>query len=86
MEVRQGGGHGSLHLVPGMLLCVHLVADGQPGCFHMLEVVRGPVVEQGVQPPDVVDNDLVAWVRILFAVLVIDDVRESPLVQAQVCG
>ena len=69
-----------------MLLGAHVVADGQPSCFHMLKVIRGPVMEQGVQRPDVVENDLVAGVSIFFAVLVIDDVRESPLVQAQVCG
>ena len=78
-EVGKGGCHGSFHLVPGVLLFVDLVADGNPGLFDVLDVVVWPMVDQGVESPDVMDDDLVTWVSILFGVLVIDDISQSPM-------
>ena len=66
LEVCQGGSHWSLDVVPGVLLLVDLVTDAQPCLFDVLDVVWGPVVDQGVQSPDVVDDDLVSWVSELF--------------------
>ena len=55
-----------------------LVPQGDPCLFGVLDVVWRPMGEQGMECSDVVDDDLVPWISVLLAVLVIDD--EPPLV------
>ena len=47
-EVGQRGCHGALHVVPGMLLFMDLVADGEPCLFDVLNMVGWPMAKEGV--------------------------------------
>ena len=84
VEVGQGGCHWPFHMVPLMLLFVKLVAYGDPCLLDVLDMVSGPIGDQGVQSPDVVKDHLISWISKLVADLIIDDILEASLMQSQV--
>ena len=47
-EVGQSGGHGSFHVVPGVLMFVYLVAECDPCLLDVLDMVGRPMGNEGV--------------------------------------
>ena len=72
-------------MVPGVLLFAELVAKLYPGLFYVWSMVLGPLVNQLVKGMDVLNHDLVTWIQVFAAVLVIHNVWLSSLMQAKVC-
>ena len=85
-EICQCGGHGPLDMVPRVLLLAKLVLQFQPCPFDMWKVVAGPVSDEGMDCLDMLDDHLVCRIQVLGLVLVVDDIRESACVEAQVGG
>ena len=75
MEISKSGCHWALDMVPLVWFSPEVVPNGEPCLFHMLDVICGPVVDEGVQCPDVVDDHLV-----------VDDVLQPSLMQPEVGG
>ena len=71
-------------MVPLVGFGPEVVPNGEPCLLHMLDVICRPVVEEGVQCPDVVDNHLVTWIAEFVADLVVDDVLQPSLMQPEV--
>ena len=79
-HVGDGGCHGSLDCVPGVLLASEVVMCGLPSLLELWKLVSWPCLDELVHGSDMVDDYLVAWVSIPFAVDVVDDVKDSSIV------
>lgn len=86
MEIGKSGCHWALDMVPLVWFSPEVVPNGEPCLLHVLDVICWPVVEEGVQCPDVVDDHLVTWIAKFVADLIVDDVLQPSLVQPKVCG
>ena len=84
MEISKRGCHWALDMVPLVRFGPEVVPNGEPCLLHMLDVICRPVVEESVQCPDVVDDHLVTWIAEFVADLVVDDVLQPSLMQAEV--
>ena len=73
-------------MVPGVLVLVHLVPEGDPCLLNVLAVVCWPMGDEGMKSFDVLDHHLVRWVGKFRADLVIDDILEPTLMESQVDG
>ena len=54
LEIGQSGCHWALDMVPLVCFGPELIPNGEPCLLHVLDVISWPVVEEGVQCPDVV--------------------------------
>ena len=55
----------------GSLPAPFLVICGFPGLFQCCQLLRGPGMDKAVDGSDVVDDDLISWINVLFVVEII---------------
>ena len=68
-----------------MLSLAELVGDLCPCLLKVLDLVRWPVVKEGVNGLDVVQNDLVTRVDVLVAMQIIGAVKKPTCMMPQMC-
>ena len=83
LEIRDGCSHGASDGVPRVGLGLELSKGGLPGLFQGCHLLCGPGMDEAVDGFDVVQDDLVSWVDVLFVVEVIGAVKKPV---AQVLG
>ena len=63
--------HGSPDCVPWVLFGLELVVGGCPGLFQGSQLLGGPGMDEAVDGSDVVDNDLVSGINVLFVMEIV---------------
>ena len=77
LEVDDGCCHGTFHCVPWMRFGLELLLGLAPRFLQVWELVRWPGLDKAVESPDVVDDDLICWVKITVAAQMIGAAQES---------